>query len=187
MDYDYENNGGVFKPLVYITMFYMLCFVGCVSMDTLGDIADKYHDYKESESKGQTVSSDAQMFSELNFNYGGFNGSSASWDGSTEITNLNVGKNLTYQWVKGGCESLGASNATDASKTLACLFCKVNGVWVGGKFDWISTSRTSRDFKNIQSGYKGWDSSALDKASAYRFIIISSDGKRRTNVIEVTK
>lgn len=175
-----ENNGGVFRVLFFSFCLWMLVFVGCASFNQAYDkIVDKYL-----KTEKQTP---VDTFSELQFVVGGFKGSNASWDGSAEITNLTVGNGLTYQWVKGGCENLGASDRTDASKTIACLFCKVNNVWVGGKFDWISTSRTFRDFHNIQSGYKGWSKDMLDNATAYRFVIVSSDGRRRTNVIEVTK
>ena len=63
------------------------------------------------------------------------------------------------------------------------LFCEQDGKWVGGKFDWISTSRTTRDFANIRSGYNGWDPSAISKADRCAFVVVSKDGKRRTNVI----
>jgi hypothetical protein len=175
-----ENNGNVIRVLFFSFCLWMLVFVGCTSFNKAYDkIVDKYI-----KPEKQTP---VDTFTELNFVVGGFKVSSASWDGSAEITNLTVSNGLTYQWVKGGCENLGASNRTDASKTIACLFCKVNNVWVGGKFDWISTSRTSRDFKNIKENYHGWDMSMIEEATAYRFVIISSDGKRRTNVIEVIR
>lgn len=177
---DEKNNCNVFRVLFFSFCLWMLVFVGCASFNKAYDkIADKYI-----KTEKQTP---VDSFTELNFVVGGFNGSSASWDGSAEITNLTVSNGLTYQWAKGGCENLGASNRTDASKTIACLFCKVNNVWVGGKFDWISSSRTFRDFKNIKENYHGWDMSMIEEATAYRFVIISSDGKRRTNVIEVTR
>jgi hypothetical protein len=84
-------------------------------------------------------------------------------------------------WVKGGCEKLGASSSTDAA-CLACLFCKLDGRWRGGKFDWISTSRTTRGFENVRDGYGGWRKDAIEAAEAFAFVICSSDGKKRTNV-----
>lgn len=118
--------------------------------------------------------------------YGGFNGAGARPLTDCEIANLNVEVNrnrMTYSWIRGGCETLGASGSTDFNYTLACLFVRVNGVWRGGKFDWISTSRTSRDLKNIFDGYRGWKSSDLQAADAYAFVIVSKDGSRRSNVI----
>lgn len=128
---------------------------------------------------------DDKKFAGLNWMYGGFNGKGAKRVKGAVIANLKVTKNgLSYAWNKGGCELLGADTRTDPSATLACLFCKIDGQWQGGKFDWISTSRLTRGFENIRSGYKGWDPQAIEKASSFAFVIVSADGKHRTNVIE---
>lgn len=131
----------------------------------------------------QSTAEDAVDFSSLAWNWGGFKGGSAKLDAKARIFNLAVKSNgLTYKWMQGGCENLGASSREDAS-CLACLFCLIGGKWVGGKFDWISTSRTSRDFANISGGYNGWDKQAISKATKFAFVIVSKDGKKRTNVI----
>lgn len=130
---------------------------------------------------------DTSKFAELDFCWGGFNGKGATQVSNAQIADLKIGKGLSYRWVSGGCEALGAPNKTSPDYTLACLFCKIDGKWKGGKFDWISTSRVTRDFHNIETSYNGWDKNAISKATAYRFVIISRDGKRRTNVIEVSK
>lgn len=199
--------------LFYGVVFAAIIFfnTGCISqegIDKIGEVVDKIEDYKDAkeeqekqDQQGQvspaepskpTVpskpnTSDASKFAELDFCWGGFNGKGATQASNAQIADLKVGSGLSYRWVSGGCEALGAPNRTDAGYTLACLFCKIDGKWKGGKFDWISTSRTTRDFKNISSGYNGWDKNAISKATAYRFVIISRDGKRRTNVIEVSK
>lgn len=128
---------------------------------------------------------EADIFPSFNWAYGGFNSSNAAELPDAIISNLKVTKNgLSYTWDKGGCELLGADTRTDPSATLACLFCKIDGQWVGGKFDWISTSRLTRGFENIRSGYKGWDKQAIEKATSFAFVIVSANGKHRTNVIE---
>ncbi len=131
---------------------------------------------------GATV--DAVPYSSLNWSMGGFNGSKAVLHEGVEIGSLNVGRDgMSYRWVRGGCEQLGAADKGDASKTLACLFyLDASGKWQGGKFDWISTSRTTRDFKNIHSGYNGWNAAAFDAATEFAFVIVGTNG-RRTNVI----
>lgn len=128
---------------------------------------------------------DHEDFVLLKWACGGFDGSKALPCEDIEIGNLIVyGKSLKYAYVRGGCESLGAVNKTDYEHTLACLFCKgQDGKWQGGKFDWVSTSRKSRDFKNIEIRYKGWHPSMLDTAISYAFVIVSADGKKRSNVI----
>ena len=126
---------------------------------------------------------DAVAFSLLRWDWGGFNGSKAAVADGCRISGLKVGKDIRYSWAEGGCENLGAASATDASKTVCCLFCFDGTAWTGGKFDWISTSRTSRDLANIESGYNGWDAAKFRAARAYAFCIVSADGRRRTNVI----
>ena len=37
--------------------------------------------------------------------------------------------------------------------------------------------------KNVHNGYNGWSKSDFDRAEAYAFVVVSSDGKRRSNVI----
>lgn len=135
------------------------------------------------EEPAHEATADAVDFAALDWCWGGFSGNKASAVAGVEIAKLAVGgKQMTYKWISGGCEKLGASSKTDAS-CIAALFCRLGGKWKGGKFDWISTSRTSRDWKNIESGYNGWDQSAIDNADAYAFVIVSKDGKKRSNVI----
>lgn len=128
------------------------------------------------------ASSDAVDFASLNWSWGGFNGKAAKPVDGCEIGSLKVSENLTYKWVRGGCEKLGATSRDDYDHTLACFFVRIGGKWQGGKIDWISTSRTSRDFKNVRDGYGGWRKDAIEAADAYAFVICSKDGKRRSNV-----
>ena len=129
-----------------------------------------------------TASSDAVDFASLDWCWGAFQGGSAELVDGAEIGSLKVSGNLTYKWVRGGCEKLGATSREDADHTICALFCKLDGKWKGGKFDWISTSRLSRDFKNVRDGYGGWRKDAIEAAEAFAFVICSKDGKKRTNV-----
>lgn len=91
---------------------------------------------------------------------------------------------MTYKWAQGGCEALGASGSGDYSHTIACAgYLKGDGKWYFGKFDWVSTSRTSRSWENIYDGYNGWKPAEFFDAKKRAFVIVSSDGKRRTNFI----
>ena len=141
---------------------------------------------EEPTAPGATV--DAVAYSALNWNMGGFNGSKAVLHDGVEIGSLNVGRDgMSYRWVRGGCEELGAGSRTDYGKTLACIFyVDKTGKWTGGKFDWISTSRTTRDFKNTHSGYNGWNAAAFDAATEFAFVIVGTGG-RRSNVIRGAK
>ena len=135
-----------------------------------------------------TASADAVDFASLEWAWGGFKGGSAKLAEGVEIGSLKVtADGMSYKWVRGGCEKLGATSREDADHTICALFCKLDGKWQGGKFDWISTSRLSRDFKNVRDGYGGWRKDAIEAAEAYAFVICSKDGKRRSNVALFSK
>jgi len=121
----------------------------------------------------------------LNWCWGGFDGSKATETDKAQIKNLKVSSDgLSYEWAAGGCENLGANSKDDKDHTIACLFLEDGR---GGKFDWISTSRKTRDFKNIHGGYKGWDANAFKRAKKVWFCIISRNGLVRTNLISANK
>lgn len=134
-----------------------------------------------SSEKEQVQSVDEVEFSALDFCWGSFAGGKAAL-GSGRIQKLKIGSNLSYGVASTWFKDLGCNVKSDAS-ALACLFCYIDGKWAGGKFDWISESRTTRDFKNIEEGYNGWRKDAIKAAKKYAFVIVSKDGKRRTNVI----
>ena len=131
---------------------------------------------------------DGVDFAALDWAWGGFKGGSAKPVDGVEISALKVtADGMSYKWVRGGCEKLGATSREDSDHTICALFCKLGGKWQGGKFDWISTSRLSRDFKNVKDGYGGWRKDAIEAAEAYAFVICSKDGKRRSNVALFSK
>jgi len=118
----------------------------------------------------------------LVYRYGGFNGSHAVEDPNTQIKDLHMSRSgLRYKWAKGSLKNWGLAD-TEAH-ALACAFYWDGKQWIGGKFDWISTSRTSRDFNNLD-GYNGWKSEPFFAAPKRAFCIVSKDGKRRTNLLE---
>lgn len=127
--------------------------------------------------------SDVVSFADLLWDYGGFDGSQASPVDGVEIVLDSVTQSgLRYHFDKGNLSALSAANSHDNPDCLACLFCLLDGVWRGGKFDWISSDRLSRDFHNIQTGYHGWPPDAIRRAAGFAFVIVSKDGKRRTNI-----
>lgn len=119
--------------------------------------------------------------------YGGVDGSKSAETAAARIGSLRIGSGgLSYKWEKGGCEALGATSRTDCDHTLACAFWWDGSRWIGGKFDWISTSRTTRDWKNISGRYHGWDPDKFFAAPKVAFCIMSADGRKRSNLIEGT-
>ena len=137
------------------------------------------HPCEEPEAAGTEGSFDAV------WRFGGFDGSKAKEVAGCRIGSLRMDRDgMSYKWVSGGCEALGASGREDWSHTVACMAYWDGSKWVAGKFDWISTSRTSRSFENIRDGYGGWDGTSFFAARKHGFVIVSADGKRRSNFIE---
>ena len=136
----------------------------------------------QSQTTGPAAIADALPFGALSWCYGGLHANGAKQSAAT-ISNLKMSKNgLSYKWAGPTLAAWGM--ADDDINAFACLFVmNAKGKWVGGKFDWISTSRTTRDFKNIYSGYDGWDLSDVPNPCPVAFLIVSADGKKRTNVL----
>ena len=129
--------------------------------------------------------SDEVPYSALSFTYGGVNGSGASLS-SPRISGLRIGGgHMSYSWAGPNLSSWGMSSSQ--ADALCCLFVqKGDGAWVGGKFDWISSSRTSRDLGHVTGGYGGWSLAGVPNPCNAAFVIMSADGRRRSNVIAGT-
>lgn len=125
---------------------------------------------------------DDVYFGSLDWCWGGFKGENAE-KGDVVISDLKVDADgLRFKWVKDLSE-WGIPHE-DYSQALACLFVlDMNGKWVGGKFDWISSSRETRDFKNVYGCYNGWNVATVPNPTMAAFVIVSKNGKRRSNVI----
>lgn len=119
----------------------------------------------------------------MDWRFGGFDGLRAVEDERVQIGSVKMGRDrMTYKFTRGDLSAWGLSR--EDAGAIAAAFYWDGEKWVGGKFDWISTSRTSRDWKNIRAGYHGWDPAAFFAASRRAFCIVSRDGKRRTNLAE---
>lgn len=115
--------------------------------------------------------------------YGGADGSHAVEDPNAQIGNFAQNHDgMSYSWVKGNMEGWGYS-FKDASAYACTFYQGKDGKWYGGKFEWISTSRTTRSFENLNGGYKGWDANAYHSAKKHGFLIMSKDCAHRTNFI----
>lgn len=132
----------------------------------------------ESSSSG----SDGVGYSSLQFVYGGFDGSAAEQSG-VSISNLSLAPNdLSFNYDT-DLSAWGQSHGS-ASSALACFFVKrSDGSWVGGKFDWISSSRNSRDLSHIKARYNGWSLAGVPNPTDAAFVIVHIDGRRRSNVL----
>ena len=124
---------------------------------------------------------DAVAFSALHWTFGGVNGSGAAQSGVV-ISGLGCSRDgMSFRYVKDlSAWGRGYGEAGD----YACLFVqKSDGSWVGGKFDWISSSRTTRGFENIRGGYSGWSLAGVPNPCNVAFVILNHDCKRRSNVV----
>lgn len=129
-------------------------------------------------------SADEVAFDNLEWRWGGFKGTKAVLADGVRIKGLKVsGSGMSYSWAEGGCEGLDRNCSHDNPCCTCALFCLLDGKWVGGKFEHVSTDRRTRGFANILWGYGGWDASALSQATSYAFVILDDGGRRRTNVI----
>ena len=120
----------------------------------------------------------------LDFRYGGFKGGGSVEDPATQIKGFRFSSSgMSYSWAKGDLGNWGLAR-TDAG-ALACAFYEdpATGRWIGGKFDWISTSRTTRTWENVRDRYNGWDPDAFFSAQRHAFCIVSADGRKRTNLV----
>ena len=117
----------------------------------------------------------------LDFRYGGFMGGSAKEDSRCRISNFKMGgSGCSLKWET----AIPGDWARDRDGlVIAAIFYKDGDRWIGGKFDWIDRSRSTRDFKNIDAGYGGWNASAFRAAAKHAFCVVSADGRHRSNLI----
>ena len=151
-----------------------------------GTIGNDAAEVEEAGTGESATASDEVDYSQMVWCYGGFNGASATFtEGQAQIKNLVVTEatangDASYQWVK-NMSAWGFSDS-DICAIVAVFFKCDDGVWRGGKFDHISTSRTSRELEHCAS-YSNWTMAGVSKNAPVAFVIVQYDGKRRTNIL----
>lgn len=121
-------------------------------------------------------------FSELVWDFGGINGANAQLTTALVSDATFTPNGLSYKWKENDLSVWGYARTQADGRT--CVFYKKDGKWHGGFFEWISTSRTTRDWKNIKTKYKGWNWEVIPDGADGAFLIMSRDGKKRTNVLK---
>jgi hypothetical protein len=118
---------------------------------------------------------DAIDFATLKWTFGGVDGSKAKLD-SPRLSNLRASANeVSYKWDVG---LSGWGMAHDQASALCCLFVeKSDGSIIGGKFDWVSTSRRTRSLTNILGGYGGWSLADVPNPCKIYFLALTEDGR----------
>lgn len=122
---------------------------------------------------------DAIPFSSLEWKYGGFTAKNAVFDRVTLSSLTCDGNNVRYKFDV-GLDAWGLGH-TEAGAICAVFIERPSGFWEGGKFDWVSTSRTSRELKHLKD-YNEWNES-LPVRGRIAFGVFSADGKRRSNIL----
>lgn len=142
-----------------------------------GDIPDPGQSAKPAASGGAPA---------LMFKWGGFHGENAVEDPAVQIGSVRMSRSgMSYKWTKGSLRNWGLADGDAGALACAFYWDDSSESWVGGKFDWISTSRTTRDFKNINDEhYGGWNPDLFWRAKRRAFCIVSKDGRKRTNLAE---
>ena len=136
---------------------------------------------EEEEKPADADNPDAVDFGKLAWKVGGKDCHGAKLD-SPRLSRLKASaKGISYKWDT-GLSGWGLSNAEAGA--LACLFVeRSDGAIVGGKFDWVSTSRASRGFENIFAGYNGWSLEGVPNPCRIYYVVVSSDGRKRSNIV----
>lgn len=133
---------------------------------------------------GTNTSVDGVAFSSLQWTFGGVKGGGAALS-APRLSHLRCTHNtLTYKWVV-GLNAWGFAHS-DAGAICAAFVKKSDGRWVGGKFDWVSTSRSSRSLGHILSGYGGWSLEGVPNPCQICYVVVDARGKRRSNVVGPT-
>jgi hypothetical protein len=121
----------------------------------------------------------------LDFRFGGFRGGKAVEDSRCRISKLKVGKDsLSINWGTKIPDDWARDKGEKGPLIVVAAFYKSGDAWIGGKFDWIDESRSSRSLENIKGGYGGWDGAAFTSAKTHAVCVVSADGRFRSNLIE---
>ena len=120
----------------------------------------------------------------LDFRFGGFRGGGAAEDPATQIRDFRMDRNgMRYAWAKGDLGNWGLARESAGALICAFYFDEKERRWIGGKFEWISTSRLTRSWENVYAGYNGWQAQPFFSAKRHAICIVSADGRRRTNLL----
>lgn len=121
---------------------------------------------------------------DLDWRYGGFRGGGATEDARCRISQLKIGpSSLTIHWDTKIPADWKRGDSKKGPMIIIAAFYQSGDRWIGGKFDWIDESRSSRDLENIHSGYGGWDAAAWRAASRHAVCVVSADGAFRSNLL----
>jgi hypothetical protein len=166
----------------------LLAFL-CSGCATIKEYAQDALDEATGGKTEQPVNADEVDYSLLHWTMGGENKATAPLDETARISNLAFsGNNLRFDSIPSVCQVLGATDKADAGAVLVCLFLKrTDGVWTGGKFDWIADNRgNTRGLHHCTDspGYNGWTMAGTTSPIDAAFVLVSVRTGKRSNVIK---
>ena len=120
----------------------------------------------------------------------GFNGSKAVKTG-TQLSNLWFSNNHA-RWTWDINMSAWGFPQSSHMEYCAMFVRRKDGAWVGGKFDWVSSAHTAHVLHHIYPpgqdiNYRNWktfDWSSVPNPAEAAFVVVTADGKRRSNIIK---
>ena len=173
------------KTLTALSMIASLAILqGC---NTVNKVVDAVTPAKTEEQKIQKIEPS------FKWTYGGYKGEKSKYagpSGSVMIKDLKIGaKDMAYTWAVSETDAvkmLGSKSKTEID-LYACLFVTTkSGEIVGGKFEWISISRKTRQFTNVFGKYNGWTLANVPNPTEAYFCIVNPKTGARTNFIKAT-
>lgn len=178
------------KPTMVNLLAVTVLFVSVVSMSmvTSGCNWSKISSWFGKPGSESSNSIDGVAFNKLEWRYGDINHSNAKLsDNGPRLGDPSCnGRRMSYSW-KTGMQSWGLR--VDDASAICSIFIEdtKSGKWIGGKFDWVSTSRNFRDLNHLTS-YGSWRNSGtkLPIKGRVAFVVTDKLGKNRTNVIVAT-
>lgn len=136
------------------------------------------HSHSNTEETTQIAGSPIKISS-----FGHPNCANAVEDPHVQIKNFKMSRSgMSYSWASTTKLEVWGLQYTQAG-ALAIAGWFDGKEWKCAKFDWISSSRTTRDWANVNGHYNGFDPNAFFGAQKHCFFIMSSDGRKRSNII----
>lgn len=144
------------------------------------EIAARVHEARHGSESAENASIRIEP---IVWRYGGIDASGSIVDPENEIADLRIqGGRLSYRFVKGNLSNWGVPPGSATAIACAFFWSPTENAWIGGKFEWVDSSRLSRDLGNLD-GYGGWRRDLFFSAPERGFCIVSPDGRHRTNLI----
>ena len=188
LDFEYSSSFGFFRALAMCLAFMLIGFLlccmgsGCLSIrDVAPVVVSSLFDLSTNNSEAVESSVDAVPFDSLVWDSGGFTpASSTVIKGNISSVSFN-GKTINYS--ASVDDDFGNEGEVPNATICAVFFLNSDGVWRGGKFDWIGDIGRPRPAGHIAS-YSGWSHSyPAPNWEEFAFVLIRGDNRKyRTNV-----